>query len=181
MVNSGNGIAFANTTSMCSSKSNPILERPMTKFCVPLAFAVVLFTGAPTRSEDKPKADQKAPFNLTGDYLIVSGEKYGTKIPDEEIVGTQVHFEDDRILVEDKDHKSTPYIATYKVDTSKKPYAITMTPLIGEYKGQVVKGLVEKNGDQVKIIYALPGGEVPTEFKTKDKQLMFTMKVMSKE
>ncbi len=45
-------------------------------------------------------------------------------------------------------------------------------------KGEEVtaKGLIEKDGDTVKLIYALPGGEMPTEFKTKEKQLMFVMK-----
>lgn len=153
----------------------------MTRFTVPLVFAILLFAGAQTRSEDKPSSDQKPPLDLTGDYLIVSGEKDGAKIPDDEIVGTQVHFVDDRILIEDKDHKSTPYIFNYKVDTSKKPYVITTTSLIGEYKGRVAKGLVEKNGDQVRLIYPMPGGEPPTEFKTKNNQKMIVMKLMPKE
>ena len=40
----------------------------------------------------------------------------------------------------------------------------------------MAKGLIEKKGDTVKLIYALPGGETPTEFKTKEKQLMFVLK-----
>ena len=36
-------------------------------------------------------------------------------------------------------------------------------------------GLIKKEGDTIVLIYALPGGKEPTEFKTKkgDKQQMF--------
>jgi uncharacterized protein (TIGR03067 family) len=152
----------------------------MTKFTVPLVFAILVFAGGQTRSADNQPGDRNAPLNFIGDYTIVAGEKYGQKEPDDLIVGTQVHFTGDRVSVEDKDHKSTPYIATYVVATDKKPYVITMTSLIDPTKGEVVKGLIEKDGDQVRLIYALPGSEPPTEFKTKDKQLMFVMKSTTK-
>ena len=41
---------------------------------------------------------------------------------------------------------------------------------------EFAKGLIEKEDDTVRIIYALPGGDLPTEFRTKDKQLLFVMK-----
>ena len=53
-------------------------------------------------------------------------------------------------------------VTPYKGDDSKKEV--------------VAMGLMEMEGDTVKLIYALPGGEMPTEFKTKEKQLMFIMK-----
>ena len=40
--------------------------------------------------------------------------------------------------------------------------------------------MIEKKGDEIRLIYALPGGEEPTEFGTKEKQLMFVMKNTSK-
>ena len=45
----------------------------------------------------------------------------------------------------------------------------------------VAQGLIEKDGDTVKLIYALPGAQAPTEFKTKSKRLMFVMKNEKKE
>jgi hypothetical protein len=38
------------------------------------------------------------------------------------------------------------------------------------------QGLVEKNGNMVKLVYALPGGKPPTSLKAGDKQQMFVLK-----
>jgi uncharacterized protein (TIGR03067 family) len=145
-----------------------------------LAFAGLLLASVQAKVEEKKPADTKTAVNLLGDYTIVSGENDGQKVPDELIVGTLVHVTEDRILMEDKDHKSTPYIATYEVDTSKKPWSITMTSMLAPTKGETVKGLIEKDGEQLRLIYALPGGTMPKEFKTQEKQLLFVMKPVSK-
>jgi len=34
----------------------------------------------------------------------------------------------------------------------------------------------ERQGDTVTLVYALPVGAAPTEFKTREKQMMFTLK-----
>jgi hypothetical protein len=47
----------------------------------------------------------------------------------------------------------------------------------GPTKGEKARGLIEKRGNTVKLIYALPGGDMPTSFeKTIDKQMMFVLK-----
>ena len=46
--------------------------------------------------------------------------------------------------------------------------------------GGTAEGLIKRDGNTVMLIYALPGGETPTEFKTKEKQQMFTMKRLGK-
>ena len=84
-----------------------------------------------------------------------------------------VKFSDDKVIVTDKDKKET-YVSTYKLDDSAKPCKITMTASV-PMKGAVARGLIEKDGDTIKLIYALPGADAPTEFKTKAGQLMFVM------
>jgi uncharacterized protein (TIGR03067 family) len=152
----------------------------MKRFAFSVAFAALLVGAMQAKVEEKKPTDKNAPITLLGDYTIVAGENNGKKEPDERIVGTLVHITEDRILVEYRDHKSTPYIATYQLETSKKPWAITMTSLSAPSKGEVAMGLIEKDGDQVRLIYALPGGDMPTEFKTKGNQQMFVMKTVSK-
>jgi len=152
----------------------------MWKLALRLALAALVLAGVHAKVQETTAADKDAPVNLTGDYMIVTGEKDGQKIPDERIAGTLVHFEDEQVFVEDRDHKSTPYVATYTVDTTKKPFVITMKCIMGLAKGETAKGLIEKDGDQLRLIYALPGGEQPTDFKTKDKQLLFVMKPVRK-
>ncbi len=131
--------------------------------------------------ESKTKTNKSgAPADLIGAYTIIAGEKYGQKEPEERIVGTTVRFAEDGIVVLDKEKKEV-YAQTYKIDATTTPWTIVMKSKITPYteKGQgetVAKGLIEKDGDTVKLIYAVPGGEMPTEFKTKEKQLMFIMK-----
>jgi uncharacterized protein (TIGR03067 family) len=152
----------------------------MMRYALAVVFAGVLLLGVHAKVEEKKPVDKNAPVNLIGDYVIVSGERDGQKEPDETIVGALLHITEDRILMEDRDHKSTPFIATYTLDTSKKPLVITMTSMLPPMKGDTLRGLIEKEGDQVRLIYALPGGEMPAEFKTKEKQVLVVTKLATK-
>ena len=140
---------------------------------------LVLFTPF-ARSEDPPKSKiSGAPADLLGSYTIVSGEKYGETEPPDRIEGTTVRIADDAIIVIDKDKKEV-YAQTYKIDTKSTPWKITLkskiTPKDQGKEDVEAKGLIEKKGDTVKLIYAIPGGDMPTDFKTKEKQLMFVLK-----
>ena len=152
---------------------------------MPLTFAALLTAGLTSFADDKPKSKiSGAPSDLLGGYTIVAGEKYGEKESSERLEGTTVRIADDAIIVLDKDKKEV-YAQTYKIDTKTTPWSITLKSKITPYnqKGEEteVKGLIEKDGDMVRLIYALPGGAVPTEFKTKEKQLMFVMKNENKK
>ncbi len=152
-----------------------------------LAFglAALLLIRLPAFADDKPvKKISGEPASLLGGYSIVSGEKYGQPEPAERIQGTTVRIADDAIVVLDKDKKEV-YAQTYKVDTSTSPWKLTLKSKITPYKQEggetEAKGLIEKRGDTVRIIYALPGGRTPTEFKTGEKQLMFVLKNENKK
>jgi uncharacterized protein (TIGR03067 family) len=170
----------------------------MTRTRYSLTFASLLFVAGIAIADDEPKnVKDSAPPELLGGYTVVSGEKFGETIPADRIEGTTVRIAEDGIVVLDKEKKEV-YAQTYTIDTSKKPWAITMKTKIAPYikdatakdeddsakekdrKEPVAQGLIEKDGDTVRLIYALPGGETPTEFKTKAKQLMFEMKNMKK-
>ena len=152
----------------------------MTRITTILTLAACILAGPAVVSAQNQaeKNDSGAPKDLIGGYTIVSGEKYGIKEPAERIEGTTVRFAEDAIIVLDKEMKEV-YAQTYKIDTSSTPWKITMTSKITPTKGTEnteAKGLIEKSGDTVKLIYAVSGGEMPTEFKTKEKQIMFVMK-----
>jgi len=149
-----------------------------------LSFAIVLtITSLALADEPRNGNDGGAPDALIGGYTIVSGERYGEKIPAERIEGVTVRIARDGIVVLDKAKKEV-YAQTYTIDTKAKPWKITMTSKITPFtKGKeehVAKGLIEKSGETVRLIYALPGGETPTQFKTTEKQLMFEMKPMTR-
>ncbi len=131
-------------------------------------------TGSTTKEADKTTT----PESLVGQYIITSGEKEGTKEPEERIKGTTVTFTKEKVIVADKDKKEI-YSATYKLDTTTTPCQITMTSQVKDSEGETARGLIQKDKDDdkvVRLIYALPTGETPREFKTKEKQLMFVLK-----
>lgn len=146
----------------------------MRKIMVAAAFAAFgMISIHQARGDDGPES-------LVGGYTIVSGEKDGEKEPADRIKGTTVRIALNGIVVTTPDKKEV-FVSSYEIDTSKKPWHITLKSKLSPGEGEVAKGLIEKDGDTVKLIYALPGGETPTEFKTKAKQLMFVMKNKSVE
>jgi uncharacterized protein (TIGR03067 family) len=159
--------------------------------CVAL-FAVTC--GLAAADDNKTKPDDKAkPADaaaLNGTYAITSGEEEGKAVPKERIEGAMIIFTDKTVAGTDKDKKEF-FSATYALDTSKSPWAITMTnasrgaaPAKDDKKpaeAMTSAGLIKVDGDTVTIIYALPGGKPPTEFKTGDKQQMFVMKRTEKK
>jgi uncharacterized protein (TIGR03067 family) len=136
-------------------------------------FGAVLGSAGITSADDKPDARPAAPA-LIGTYTIVSGERSGAKIPDEEIRGAMVTFTVDRVAGTDKSKKEF-FAATYMIDGAAKPIRIMMTSTTPK-AGDKATGIIEVDKDTLKICYNLPGGDVPTEFKTKDKQQCFILK-----
>lgn len=116
---------------------------------------------------DKPK--------LEGMWIATAGEHNGQKLPESMVEGTTFRINGDKLVAATKDSKE--FInSVFVLNDEKKPCEITLK-LTGSNEGKSLEGLVERKGDEVKIIYALLGGEKPTEFKTKDKQVMYTLKV----
>ena len=109
-------------------------------------------------------------MNLEGGYTMVSGEHDGRDITDR-VKGDIVRFTPTTVVVTDKDQKET-YSATYTLDESMTPCKLMMVSQVEQSKGEKAEGLIEKTGDTVRLIYSLPGNPPPTEFKTKDKQIM---------
>jgi uncharacterized protein (TIGR03067 family) len=150
-----------------------------------VAFALM----AEKPSPDKPPVpnEQKAVASLDGAYTIVSGERDGKAIPEAEIKDAVVRFTDGKVIGTDKSRKEF-FAASYTVDATKKPWKIDMKTIAATKPGASEKpmemkasGLVKKEGDTLTIIYALPGGETPTEFKTKEKQQMFMLKTFASD
>jgi uncharacterized protein (TIGR03067 family) len=138
-----------------------------------LATSTAMVQEAGSKSAVSDKAC--TPEDLVGRYVIVSGERDGAKEPEERIKGTVVVFTKQSVVVADKDKKEL-YSATYKLDSKKSPSDIILTSKVEASAGEQARGLIRKEGDTLQLIYALPTGEIPTEFKTKEKQLMFVMK-----
>jgi len=114
------------------------------------------------------------PPRLEGVYTIVKGERDGRPISDEEIRGTQVVFKDNKIVSTGKDKKHL-YAARYEFEGDARPARILMTGLEPR-EGERAVGLVELQGDTLKLCYNLPGGRPPRDFHAGDKQQCFILK-----
>jgi len=131
----------------------------------------------PLPEDKKPPGERPVASPLEGGYTIVSGERDGKPIPEERIKGSIVRFVGDKILAHDKDKKEF-FAATYTLVGEKSPWVIKMKS--SSPKEAEAVGMIKKEGDTITIVYALPGGDAPTDFKTKDKQHLFVLKNLNK-
>jgi uncharacterized protein (TIGR03067 family) len=146
----------------------------MRRETVLLGESALVITLLPTPASAGGAESGLRPADLVGLYTIVRGEEEGVPEPDERVKGSMVRFSEDRVVVVDKENKEI-YGAEYKLDPRHSPAQITMTSKLGAGEGQVARGLIEKKGDTVRLVYSLPVGDAPTSFKTKTMQLMFEM------
>jgi len=136
--------------------------RTLSLVVVPLVFAVAL-------------ADEKKPdtSSLLGTYTIVSGKRDGKDLPKSDFEKSVVVIEKDTIFGHDKDKKEF-FGATYTLDTGGKPWKVSMVSRSPK-KGEKAEGVIEADGDTVRLAYALPGGKAPTGFDAGEKQQSFVL------
>lgn len=163
----------------------------MNRFCI-CALAFGLLAPAFLSAQQPPPRDggKVAPKDkdgkLEGSYTIVSGERGGKALPKADFDGSTVTFTDKKVMGTDKS-KSEFFSASYTVDKSKTPWVINMTDAKAmghdgdkeKYKkdqGASATGLIKQDGDTVTLVYALPGGKAPTEFKAGENQQLFVLK-----
>jgi uncharacterized protein (TIGR03067 family) len=144
------------------------MEDPMSML-LRSAFVVVAGLTVQTAlfSADKPKVE--------GQHAVVAVERDGKALGEAEFKGATIRLTDDKLVAANKD--GTEFLtADHNMDATKTPCTIVVKPTAGSNKGKELQGLIERKDDTIRIIFALPGGERPTEFKTKDNQVMYTLK-----
>ncbi len=144
-----------------------------------IGLGLLLLTGSVKAQETKTVTKEAKASDLVGSYELILGEDNGKEVSEDKIKGSTVRITDDDIVMVDMDNKDV-YVTKYKLDTKSKPFRITMTEIGGPRgrKGEKAVGIIERDGDKVRLCYSYEGGIVLTEFKTKpgEKQLCFTMK-----
>lgn len=164
------------------------------KFFAIATTLLVAIAAAQGRAQDTSKREstqegQATSAKLIGTYRILSGERNGKKIDADKLADVTVKIDEKIITTFDKDKKEF-YAATYELDTQEKPWKILLTATIvpaagkgakADGNGSKAEGLIEISGETVKLIYSLPEGKAPTEFKTGDKQQMFVLMKTEKQ
>lgn len=141
---------------------------PKAQYCFAFAILLVLMQACTARSPEQQKV------NVTGEYRIVGGERNGAPIDQNELNNAAIIISDTTIVAYDKERKEM-FAATYTLDTQQTPWHITMISTKAPEVGQVAKGLIQAEQNKVQLIYALPNGWPPTDFKAGERQQMFVL------
>ena len=119
-------------------------------------------------------SEDPAKPKLEGQHQIVAGERNGKPLPDAQLKGCTFRFTANKLVGANKD--GTEFlVAEFRLDPTHKPCSIVIKPTAGSDKDREMHGLIERTNTTIRLIYAAPGGEKPTEFKTKQNQAMYTL------
>ena len=151
-----------------------ILSRLMSLLVSAAALAVAIPALAQEGNARKPVDDVTIP---EGTYVATAGSRDGKPLTEDQIKGVTFRFDADKMVITDRSGKEI-HKCTHTIDKSVTPWKINMkmTDSSGGADKTAV-GLIQRDGETVSIIYPLAGGETPTEFKTKDKQEMYVLKL----
>jgi uncharacterized protein (TIGR03067 family) len=140
------------------------------------AVATILALFAVRAGVAEPNAAASEPGMLVGLYKIVSGERDGQPIEAARLTDVTMRIATNAITTYDKEKKQV-YAATYKLDRSRTPMPITLRATLTPDKSEGVEapGLLAIDGQTVKLVYALPGGEAPEQMKAGPKQQLFVL------
>ncbi len=84
---------------------------------------------------------------LQGAWTLTELIVGGVKVPEEDLQGTRFVFEGNKLTVVQAMLKTT---FTFKLDPARKPAAVDLTALDGDFKGTVSPGIYELKGDTLR-------------------------------
>lgn len=99
-----------------------------------------------------------------GEYVMVSGEKSGEKLPEETLKSAKLTMKGDKHTVHVGDDT---IIGTHKLDSSKTPKHIDSMDTEGPFKGKTTLGIYKFENGEYTVCFAAPGKDRPREFATK--------------
>jgi len=110
----------------------------------------------------------EAKDDLQGAWQAVDGEVNGKKLPADQVDELQVVIKADKLEIKpDGEGRKT----TFKLDGSKTPPTIDLTPFDGPRKGSVVPGIYSLQNGELKLcinIWGKDPAKRPTEFRAQE-------------
>ena len=122
---------------------------------------------------------QKDLDKLQGTWTVTAAEERGKPLPKEITEKMTVTFKGDKMVIDGpmavaKGEEPAKPEFNVKLDPSKKPKALDVTPLSGKFKGKTALGIYQMEGDELMI--CLPNQKQkdrPTEFKSPEGSDLF--------
>jgi uncharacterized protein (TIGR03067 family) len=149
------------------------------KTLVAAGVVVALAVCAVGAQDDASKKDLKA---MEGTWAVTVHEFGGEKLSEEQ----NKQFNGKLVV---KDGKYTVYMGdtkigagTVKLDASKTPRHVDAISSEGDEKGKAMPGIYKFEGETMMVCFGQPGGDRPTEFKTKKdtQQILLSYKRVKK-
>ena len=139
----------------------------MTRF-TSLTIVFLVLASRTVSAEDKVTSRAAAKKDLAalqGTWILVAMETEGDAVPAEEFKGWRAVYEGDAVTLMSETEVRRRAITT--LDPSRSPKAINTWDQDGPYDDRTVPGIYELKGDSLKLCFARPGDQRPTEFTTK--------------
>jgi uncharacterized protein (TIGR03067 family) len=125
-------------------------------FAALLAFVAITFTA---HADDAKDAE-----NIIGKWSVVRGERNGDALPEDQVKELKLTFGKEMLTLSSPEGEKE---ATVKLDPTKKPKTIDVIPKDGPRKGQLLRGIYELKGDELRLCMSdSEQSERPTEFKS---------------
>jgi uncharacterized protein (TIGR03067 family) len=137
--------------------------------CAFVAFGLALTADAVPGDATKKDLDA-----MQGTWQVVAMEIDGQAVPEEQLKPFKLTIKGDKGSHTSPDGKIEE--ATIKLDATKKPKAIDITPLTGPDKGNTMRGIYTLEGDTIKVCMTHKGDVRPAEFKGGKDLAVMTMK-----
>ncbi len=127
-----------------------------------------LAAAAAVAADAKDDAAKNELKKFQGTWVMVSGEKEGEKLRDEQVRPSKITWKGGEVTLFTPHQSDQPIRAHTTVRPDKSPKQMEWVREAGPGKGQKMHAIYEFLGDdQYRICFGLPGKERPTEFHTK--------------
>jgi uncharacterized protein (TIGR03067 family) len=127
-----------------------------------LLLVLALGMGAEGTKEDAAKDLKK----MQGDWVVVSMEVDGMRIPDDDAQALFRTVKGDEYTI--SRYRKMAGKGTIKLDATKTPRAIDAIPGGAAAKSKPILGIYEFDGEKLKLCFARPDMPRPTEFRSKE-------------
>ena len=129
-----------------------------------LLTSVALLAAADAPNQDAKKELQK----FQGTWVLVTGEKDGEKLKDEDVRQSKMTWEEARVTLRTPHQSKDAIRADVTLDPSKTPRQMDWVRRTEPGKGQTMHAIYEfVDDDQYRICFAPPGKDRPGEFATR--------------
>ena len=141
-----------------------------------LPVIVLVAFGAVSAQDDAVKKEQAG---MAGNWLLVSGEENGEPASEYVVKNLKCAIKGDQLAfkgIEPLTEKASKL--TMKIDTSTTPKCVDLKVEAGSLKGDILEGVYEWKGDELKFCLYFGKGNRPLEFETKagSNRVLFVLK-----